>query len=74
MAGNSFRCYLPTIPVVPLCLFLIAATKSFGLHRSVFWLWQETVVGRLDMVPYIRTFVQYDGTFGASDQGQTLDV
>jgi hypothetical protein len=32
------------------------------------------VVGRLDMVPYIRTFVQYDGTFGASDQGQTLDV
>ncbi len=32
------------------------------------------VVGRLDIVPYIRTFVQYDGTFGASDQGQTLDV
>ncbi len=21
VAGNSFRCYLPTIPVVPLCLF-----------------------------------------------------
>jgi hypothetical protein len=33
-----------------------------------------SVVGRLDIVPYIRTFVQYDGTFGASDQGQTLDV
>ncbi len=32
------------------------------------------VVGRLDIVPYIRTFVQYDGTFGASDQGETLDV
>ena len=34
----------------------------------------QVVVGRLDIVPYIRTFVQYDGTFGASDQGQTLDV
>ncbi len=33
-----------------------------------------TVVGRLDIVPYIRTFVQYNGTFGASDQGQMLDV
>jgi hypothetical protein len=32
------------------------------------------VVGRLDIVPYICTCVQYDGTFGASDQGQTLDV
>jgi hypothetical protein len=28
----------------------------------------------LRIVPYIRTFVQYDGTFGAPDQGQTLDV
>ncbi len=36
MAGNSFRCYLPTIPVVPLCLFLVAVGNSFGLHRSVF--------------------------------------
>ncbi len=36
VAGNSFRCYLPTIPVVPLCLFLIAVGNSFGLHRSVF--------------------------------------
>ena len=35
---------------------------------------RNIVVGRLDIVPYIRTFVQYDGTFGASDQGQTLDV
>jgi hypothetical protein len=26
-----------------------------------------SVVGRLDIVPYIRTFVQYDGTFGAPD-------
>jgi hypothetical protein len=34
----------------------------------------ELVVGRLDIVPYIRTFVQYDSTFSASDQGQTLDV
>jgi hypothetical protein len=25
-------------------------------------------------VPYKGTFVSYDGTFGASDQGQTLDV
>ncbi len=36
MAGNSFRCYLPTIPVVPLSLFLVAAGNSFGLHRSIF--------------------------------------
>ncbi len=35
---------------------------------------KDTVVGRLDIVPYIRTFVQYDGTFGASDQDQMLDV
>ncbi len=28
---------------------------------------QSTVVSRLDSVPYIRTFVQYDGTFGAPD-------
>jgi hypothetical protein len=40
MAGNSFRCYWPTIPVVPLCLFLVAVRNSFGLHRSVFWLWR----------------------------------
>ncbi len=25
-------------------------------------------------VPYKRTYVPYDGTFGAPDQGQTLDV
>ncbi len=36
VAGNSFRSYLPTIPVVPLCLFLVAVGNSFGLHRSFF--------------------------------------
>jgi hypothetical protein len=51
VAGNSFRCYLPTIPVVLLCLFLVAAGNSFGLHRSIFWLWQEIVVG----VTYLST-------------------
>jgi hypothetical protein len=45
VAGNSFRCYLPTIPVVPLCLLLVAAGKSFGLLISVFWLWREIVFG-----------------------------
>jgi hypothetical protein len=45
VAGNSFRCYLPTIPVVVLCHFLVATGNSFGLHRSVFWFWQETVLG-----------------------------
>ena len=25
--------------------FLVAAGNSFGLHRSVFWLWRETVLG-----------------------------
>ncbi len=40
-SGNSFRCHLPTIPVVPLCLFFVAVGNSFGLHGSVFWLWRE---------------------------------
>ncbi len=35
---------------------------------------QRAVVGRLDIVPYKGTFVPYDSTFGASDQGQMLDV
>ncbi len=51
VAGNSFRCYLPTIPVVPLCLFLVMVGNSFGLHRSVFWLWQEIVL----VVTYLST-------------------
>jgi hypothetical protein len=38
-------CYIPNIPVVRLCLFLVAAGNSFGLHRSVFWLWWEIVFG-----------------------------
>ncbi len=45
VAGNSFRCYLPTIPVVPLGLFWGAVGNSFGLHRSVFWLWREILLG-----------------------------
>ncbi len=51
VAGNSYRCYLPTIPVVPLCLFLLRQEIVFGLHRSVFWLWQEIVLG----VTYLST-------------------
>jgi hypothetical protein len=51
VAGNSFRCYLPTLPVVPLFLFLVVVGNSFGLHRSVFWLWQEIVLG----VTYLST-------------------
>ncbi len=51
MAGISFRCYLPTIPVVLLFLFLVAAGNSVGLHRSVFWLWREIVLG----VTYLPT-------------------
>ncbi len=31
--------------VVPLCLFLVAMGNSFWLHRSVFWLWREIVLG-----------------------------
>ncbi len=51
VVGNSFRCYLPTIPVVPLCLFFVAAVNSFGLHRSVFLLLREIVLG----VTYLST-------------------
>ncbi len=46
VAGNSFRCFLPTI-WYQLCrcvFFLVAAGNSFGLHRSVFWLWREIVL------------------------------
>ncbi len=60
VAGNSFSCYLPTIPVVPLCLvaqisFLDVAGNSFRCylltdHTScavvlVFWLQWEIVFG-----------------------------
>ncbi len=42
VAGNSFRCYLPTIPVVPLCL----------VAQVSFWLWRrEKVLG----VTYLPT-------------------
>ncbi len=51
VVGNSFRCYLPSIPVVPLSPFLVAAGNSFWLHRSVFWLWREIVFG----VTYLPT-------------------
>ncbi len=51
LAGNVFWCYLPTIPVVLLCLFLVAAGNNFGLHRSNFWLWWKIVLG----VTYLPT-------------------
>ncbi len=60
VAVNSFRCYLPTIPVVPLCLvaqvsFLVVAGKSFRCYLltdntscaivSVYWFRWEIVFG-----------------------------
>ena len=53
MAGNSFMCYLPTIPVVPYhsVFFLVAAGNSFGLHRSVFLVVGGIVLG----VTYLST-------------------
>jgi hypothetical protein len=60
VAGYSFRCYLPTIPVVPLWLvaqvsFLVVAGKSFKCYLltdhtscavvSVFWFRREIVFG-----------------------------
>jgi hypothetical protein len=60
VAGNSFRYYLPIIPVVPLCLvarvsFLVVAGKSFRCYLltnhtscavvSVFWFQQEIYFG-----------------------------
>ncbi len=39
--GNSFRWYLPTIPVLPLCLFLLRQEKhSFSLYPSLSPYWQ----------------------------------
>ncbi len=45
LAGHSFRFHLPSIPAVSQCFFLVVVGNSFGLHRSVFWLWQEIVLG-----------------------------
>jgi hypothetical protein len=60
VAGNSFRCYLPTIPVVLLCLvaqvsFLVVGGKSFRCYLltdhtscavvSVFWFRWQIVFG-----------------------------
>ncbi len=61
VAGNSFRCYLPTISVVPLCLvaqvsFLVVAGKGFRCYFlltnhtscavvSVFWFRREIIFG-----------------------------
>jgi hypothetical protein len=60
VVGNSFRCYLPTIPVVLLCLVaqvsvLVVAGKSFRCYLltnhtscavvSVFWFQREIVFG-----------------------------
>jgi hypothetical protein len=60
VAGNSFRCYLPTIPDVPLCLvaqvsFLVVVGKGFRCYLltnhtscaivSVFLFWREIVFG-----------------------------
>jgi hypothetical protein len=42
VAGNSFRCYLPTIPVE----IVLGCTD-----RSVFWSWREIVLG----VTYLST-------------------
>jgi hypothetical protein len=36
MAGNSFRCYLPTIPVVPLCLSFACGGKQFLVAQVSF--------------------------------------
>jgi hypothetical protein len=60
VAGNSFRCYFPTVPVVLLCLvaqvsFLVVVGKRFRCYLladhtscavvSDFWFWQEIVFG-----------------------------
>jgi hypothetical protein len=68
VAGNSFRCYLPTLPVVPLCLFFDAAGNSFGLHISVFWLWWEIVLGvtylpTIPVVPCVSFLVAAGNSF-----------
>jgi hypothetical protein len=51
VAGNSFTCYLPTIPVVPLCLvaqvsFLVLAGKILGV----------TYVPTIPVVPLCQFF------------------
>ncbi len=57
--GNSFRWYLPTIPVVPLCLFLLRREIVFGCTGQFFWLWWEKVldVTSLLIIPYQLCFV-----------------
>ncbi len=36
LVGNSFRCYLPNIPVVPLCLFFGCGGKQFWVAQISF--------------------------------------
>ncbi len=36
VAGNSFRCYLPTIPVVLLCLYFGCSGKQFWVAQIIF--------------------------------------
>ncbi len=51
--------------------FLCQLVECKSNAGQIFWQTSRrgyvTVVSRLDIVPYIRTFVQYDGTFGAPD-------
>ncbi len=45
---------VPTIPVVPLCLFFVVVGNRFWLHRSVFGLWWEIVLG-VTSLPIVLT-------------------
>ncbi len=52
VAGNSFRCYLSTIPVVPLCLFFVTAGNSLGCTDQFFGCGRKQFQLLLTYLPY----------------------
>ncbi len=56
---------------MPLCLFFVAAGNGFWLHRSIFWLWREIVLGvtslpTIPVVPLCQFFCCGEKQFGYS--------
>ncbi len=62
MVAPSINMVVPLVMVVLLVMVAQPMDQSYICRRPSRY------------VPYKGTFVLYDGTFGASNQGQTLDV
>jgi hypothetical protein len=61
VVGNSFRFYLPTIPVVPLCLFFCCGGKLFWVAQIIFFVvarnsFSVTYLSTIPVVPLCQFF------------------